>query len=59
MPSPAGIAILLVFFAAAFIVARVVAKWFWKRGARRAEESGRVHESRQVRRARERRERGS
>ncbi|WP_325541832.1 hypothetical protein [Ramlibacter sp.] len=49
--------ILLVCFAAAFLVARVAAKWFGRRRRPAARSAHSTEESRQVRRARERKER--
>jgi uncharacterized protein (DUF2062 family) len=50
----AGVIVMLLSFALTFIVARTVAKWFWRRRAQQSEEKARAAESRQVRRARER-----
>ena len=53
----AGAAVMLLTFAVTFVVARTVAKWFWRGRARKSRDAQRAAESRQVRRARERRER--
>jgi len=50
-----GVLVMLMSFVLTFIVARVIAKWFWRNRARKTEERERASESRQVRRARERR----
>ncbi|MBI5277288.1 MAG: hypothetical protein HY854_12585 [Burkholderiales bacterium] len=52
---PVGLVVMLFSFVLTFIVARTVAKWFWSRRDRKVQEKARAAETRQVRRARERR----
>jgi hypothetical protein len=57
MARTAGVVLMIVGFALAYLLVRVIRKWFL-RGRSPATDAGMANESRQVRRARERRERG-